>query len=510
MALLNDFILNEGLKHLGGQIFENLDPHSLVNCKIVSNSWKELIDTEKSLNMLQIRGVIEKTKHNTKRDNKQDVDFFGEMVKKLNVKDFAIIARFVKSIWYKYLHFHVSQDFKHTKHTTLELVIEMACLYNNLDVIVTLVKNGYSIDCVDRHGMTPLHFACGGLKNGQTSKFNPYENNTDILDYLLNQYPSQLALENSYGLTPLEEACGSGRFEAVKSIVDYCVNNRKVSLLQSLAPLRFACWNGHLEIVKFIMEKPEFCSFDKLYCGFWTAIKSSNIEVLKAIKDYAMRANQESSLHATDFLGETPLYWACGVAEERKNTSILEYMLSDADFEKSVDFLLQTGKSPLKFVCDHELLEFKIYTLDPILEYAIRNEKIDIVKYIYNQHWLMESINNPKSEYISEEHSDSDSYYIISETKFDRERLAELIVKSYVYAKKLGCSEIVDVIGQAYGKLHPSWVPLEWYETEGALMKRVKYTDFENLITVRAAVEAAALIFFKHNFERPLNHSGFY
>ena len=89
MAHLIDFVLNEGLQHITEQIFGYLEPFSLVNCRLVSKSWKTLIDNNKFLTLSQIDQVIMKTK----LDKRQEMDFFEDMMKKLNSEDFAIIGK---------------------------------------------------------------------------------------------------------------------------------------------------------------------------------------------------------------------------------------------------------------------------------------------------------------------------------------------------------------------------------------------------------------------------------
>ena len=45
---IDKFIENPGFHHIALEIFKNLDPKSLGNCRQVSKDWMELIDTDSS------------------------------------------------------------------------------------------------------------------------------------------------------------------------------------------------------------------------------------------------------------------------------------------------------------------------------------------------------------------------------------------------------------------------------------------------------------------------------
>ena len=44
---LNELVHNSGLKHIALQIFNELDPKSHGNCRLVSKEWKNCIDNDK-------------------------------------------------------------------------------------------------------------------------------------------------------------------------------------------------------------------------------------------------------------------------------------------------------------------------------------------------------------------------------------------------------------------------------------------------------------------------------
>ena len=47
--MIDQFIFNPGLQHLGEQIFKNLDSESLLNCIHVSRSWRKFLCDKKFL-----------------------------------------------------------------------------------------------------------------------------------------------------------------------------------------------------------------------------------------------------------------------------------------------------------------------------------------------------------------------------------------------------------------------------------------------------------------------------
>ena len=53
--ILHEFMNNEGLKHIADQILSLLDRRSLANCRLVSRTYRDYLDNERSMLQLQIR-----------------------------------------------------------------------------------------------------------------------------------------------------------------------------------------------------------------------------------------------------------------------------------------------------------------------------------------------------------------------------------------------------------------------------------------------------------------------
>ena len=320
MVGLDLFVFNPGLRLIARQIFQNLDPKSLLLCTAVSKRWKNFIQNEKwpmSRALNQIDSLVSRRKSikenclrkamyqgiitNITEDmllsplDKMILDIFKT---KLQVIDVLRVVCFLEEFWHDDL-FRRTSLFQHlclhNQGYFVELLLtnylspdeaeenvryrdlydrnplHFACINGRLGIVKTIVdfSMAQNIDLItkkDYDEKTPLHLACE-------------EGNTEIVKFLLENYTSSRDVELIWGppripglRTPLHLACQNGHFEVVKAIFDFSLDTNQGYIMtresifyvteKERTPLHCACYHGHKDIVELLLEHPNVSKAD--------------------------------------------------------------------------------------------------------------------------------------------------------------------------------------------------------------------------------------------------------
>jgi len=173
-------------------------------------------------------------------------------------------------------------------HSTFEikcLPIHEACALGppTLAIVEELVRAfPGSLSLVDDHfGRTPLHTACS---KGASS---------EIIHYLLEQYPAAASLQDILGRTPLHYAiCDHAPYETVVELVERCPLAARLQDNNGWLPLHVACRYGAThEIFKLLVDayppgldvKTKSCGMTPLMCAnrFKVCMEQSSLDLLR-------------------------------------------------------------------------------------------------------------------------------------------------------------------------------------------------------------------------------------
>ena len=88
--------------------------------------------------------------------------------------------------------------------------LHLACKYGHLDVALTLLEKGASVNVKDKHGRTPLHSAAN--------------NENEALVRMLLEAGARVESKDTFGLRPLSIAVYKGSIPLVRMLLDFHAN----------------------------------------------------------------------------------------------------------------------------------------------------------------------------------------------------------------------------------------------------------------------------------------------
>ena len=180
------------------------------------------------------------------------------------------------------------------------------------------------------------------------------EGNLPIIQYLIDQKPSDVDSRDPFGRTALHIASAEGHLDIVKYLIEKANADKNAVDQEQNTSLHSACYTGKIDIVKYLIEEAHLNREAVNYylnTPFLQACRSSSIFVVKYLYEVA-----HVNRFAVDRDGANCLLLAC----KSGSVILVRYLIEKVGIDiKSQD---ATGKFPLHYAC-------------------IGN-KIDVVKYL--------------------------------------------------------------------------------------------------------------------------------
>ena len=296
-----------------------MDPTSLANCRLVSKSWKALIDTRRTILVYQLqqlkqtklevpdakvwyklrRIVQSQRKHSIIEEFPEFRRAFLDLERNATGHELSIIVMFLqkyskhqkfpieklrhygwdKRILRSPLHqaiIHGDQamvnlvnlfiDYALKKHTNLNVpdrngltAFHFACLHGKLEVVKLFLENVkeefLQVNVLDQNGNSPLQLVCIG-------------NQPETLQLLLDksiQFGIDINTVDKNERTPLRLAAMLGHEKVVKVLLEASIEheiNVNAFDLSGKTPFITACENGHLKVAKLLIEESRTYGID--------------------------------------------------------------------------------------------------------------------------------------------------------------------------------------------------------------------------------------------------------
>ena len=342
---INEFITNPGFNHIMIQIMANLDEKDIANCRLVSKTWKNYIDS-KQWWITQLE-YIRNTKTTFKYTDyeteslvddefpvwKKTLDYYGQKVCGEKLK------KFVNFMW---------QYFKNEKKFLNPLL--QAVNDGNIGFIEFLIDSpiDFNVRCNGLEGIC-FHIAC-------------YGNQVQVLELLvkhsLDKNIDITTKSLKYGLTPMHVACKYGSLELVKALSNHIIS-RNLDLFQTsnngVSLFHGAVENTQSEVPIYLLENFKV-NFDNSrdengLTLMHRAILFGQEDTVNHLLD--SRSQLGINLNETSSNGENVVHFAC----QESRTDILpkligclkeDYNGEIADvFDARDDF----GKTPFRMAC---------------------------------------------------------------------------------------------------------------------------------------------------------------
>lgn len=127
--------------------------------------------------------------------------------------------------------------------------MHVAAFNGSKKIVELLHQKGAPLNDPDKHGRTPLYFACQG-KKPETAEF--------LLQNLLDQGFDQINREDNDGRTPLRKAARHGLTGVLSTFLRLIPSSSVLDLKDKKAGrsvLHVAAYNGHVETVRLLLDK---------------------------------------------------------------------------------------------------------------------------------------------------------------------------------------------------------------------------------------------------------------
>jgi len=296
--------------HIFGTVLEFLDNQSISNCRHVNKSWKNSIDSNKTI---WHRIIAKKLIHmNNSKSWKYILDKVPfEILKEIGEGVMKFLSDIEKDMpsYYGLLYspMHTTAGLGLLKaskyivtktndcnpanswgHTPLHLAAER----DHTDICRLIIDNVSDKNPCDYHERwTPLHYAA---RNG----------NVEICQLILANVSSKNPASDN-GLTPLHRAALFGNIEICQVIMEN-VSDINPADNDGWTPLHDAAGEGHVEICKYIIDNVSVKNPAKNdgSTPLHLAAEKGHVEVCRLIMDNV------SDKNPADDEGETPLHWA--------------------------------------------------------------------------------------------------------------------------------------------------------------------------------------------------------
>ena len=326
--IIDKIIKNPGLQHVSEDIFQLLDKKSLMNCRLVNQSWKNVMDQPnfwfKKLKEDE-KDLFENSDENKEENKEEDekVDFFDSLKNLHQVLRNDLLYDFVLVLMGIY------KPFCQTCIDGLEIKKHPKCL---LEIVIALKKTEQI--------------------NAELMKF--------IMEYV-DPYstvaiPSDLSHENhalwTNGQMPVHLAASYGFLALVKKLIKK-YDSPMVRTEDGLTPIHFAASNGHSNVVEFLAtltdmpNAPEYNGVTPIHL----ASENGHLNVVEVL------APLTDTPDNPDDGGNTPIVFA--TLNGHKN--IVEFLAPLTDDPNAPDV---DGVTPIRIAASHGRLEILKFLLN--------------------------------------------------------------------------------------------------------------------------------------------------
>ena len=348
---LNELVHNSGLKHIALQIFNELDPKSHGNCRLVSKEWKNCIDNDKLWWQKQLAN---------------DVDLLG----RLNVDNYEFIEKFIKALdQYVYKNEQLNnlklftiftreyckkliedEDLIHYRYTPLHFAAEK----NNVQVIKLFLDHAEDLN-IDLN-----------VRNQDQRTPLMYAKSKNVLELLLRDDRIDAAAIDNIGYTVLHFVCdynGSGcSQEEIANTITLLLQSSQIPFIKDETPDEFTPLHLALEInndfrkveailrlaLKYNIDvnvedhygrTPAHIAFENGFIIQRNIRKQNRIKDLSPQIDVILKYAKKIgiNLEATDNSGRTPLHFLC----ENLRCLRVRHFLQLAKSEYQIEFNLK-------------------------------------------------------------------------------------------------------------------------------------------------------------------------
>ena len=157
---MEEFLANPGLHNIVRNISSYLDPKSLAQCRVVCQSWKDLIDNDRQWLIYQLEHIHNqekifidynkpKVKSTIKARFPEWNTFIEEVPRRQNI---LMLKEIVKHMWIYFKDESINYNID---------PLQQAVAKSNIGFVQLLIKSGISLEMRNPNGRTPLHYACG-------------------------------------------------------------------------------------------------------------------------------------------------------------------------------------------------------------------------------------------------------------------------------------------------------------------------------------------------------------
>ena len=338
---LSKLMSNQGYDCIVEAIFTNMDPTSLAKCRLVSKSWKALIDTRRTILVYQLQqlkqnkmeGLIAEyqRKHSIIEEFPEFRRAFLDLERNATGHELSIIVMFLQKYskhqkfpieklrhygWDKRIlrsplhqaiihedlamvNLFIAYAFK--KHINLNVpdgngltAFHFACLHGKLEVVKLFLENVkeefLQVNVLDQNGNSPLQLVCIG-------------NQPETLQLLLDrsiQFGIDINTVDKNERTPLHLAAMVGHEKVVKVLLEASIDheiNVNAYDFNGKTPFTTACENGHLKVAKLLIEESRTYGINlnlldwNERSALFYAIKFKHLEIARLMIDESRNQN---------------------------------------------------------------------------------------------------------------------------------------------------------------------------------------------------------------------------
>ena len=213
--------------------------------------------------------------------------------------------------------------------------LHIACQSGNVAIVHHLVvQMQCDINIFDKSRNTPLHYACGAVNERRHLVFkNTGTSNIEIVKLLSNHSQCKvLEAENDHMERPLHIACQSTNVAIVHHLVDKkCQINIKGKYGNT--PLHYACQESNFEIFSLLATHPKCETLevenDDMERPLHIACQSGNVAIV-----HRLVVQMQCDINIFDKSRNTPLHYACGAVNERRDLVFKNTVTSNIEIVK--------------------------------------------------------------------------------------------------------------------------------------------------------------------------------
>ena len=358
LGIMAELMDNPGLCHIVQKISSFLDVRSLSQCRLVSQSWKNLIDNDRPWLTFQIEfihGQIKKGKSKIISKEKYE----GKTIKELFPEWISFTEQNLKKLSLPKLKYFVIEMWNYLKNE--EYIcnpFHFAVYQSNVSFVQILIDAGIDLSMKTLDGLTPFHLACGKGKLAMVELMIKYAPTFD--ETLTTNSGSTIFHIVTYNQDPqvLRLIFDKFKFEDIpdkqgRKMFPYAVGFGSKQTIQYLIESR--------QEIGFNMEERfhnQGLTILHVACG------KRDIDIVDYVSEALYKIGSNINFDIQDFDGSTPLHYAC----LNKTSDVAIQLLQR--FPQKIDVLGLNGAHILHYACQFGHLD--------LLKYIFENPNFNI------------------------------------------------------------------------------------------------------------------------------------